>query len=149
MVCLGNICRSSMAEGILQAKLPAGFEVDSVGTISQHEGEAPDSRAIKTAKAHGVDISAQRSRPVTKEDISNSDRVYCMDLNCYEDVISMAENETERKKISLFLQAAGNSGDEIEVPDPYWGGEEEFEAVFQMLDTATDKIAADLTAKNI
>lgn len=143
MVCLGNICRSPLAEGILQAKLPDGFSVDSAGTISQHEGELPDARAIKTAAQHGTDISMQRSRPITKKDIKESDRIYCMDLNNLQDVLSVAD-EADRGKIKLFLEAAGVEGDNFEVPDPYWGDMADFEAVYKMLDNAADRIAAQL-----
>lgn len=143
MVCLGNICRSPLAEGILQSKLPEGFTVDSAGTIAQHEGELPDERAIETAKKHGTDISMQRSRPITKKDIEQADRIYCMDLNNLQDVLSMAE-EADRGKIKLILEAAGVEGDNFEVPDPYWGGMEEFDAVYQMLDKAAERIAEQL-----
>ena len=144
MVCLGNICRSPLAEGILQSKLPDGFTVDSAGTISQHQGESPDRRAIKTAENHNISISKQRSRPIKKADLQNFDKIYCMDLNNYEDVISMAEDENQRQKISLFLQAAGSSGEDIEVPDPYWGGMDAFEKVYQMLDKAAETVAQQL-----
>lgn len=144
MVCLGNICRSPLAEGILQSKLPDGFKVDSAGTISQHEGEMPDKRAVKAAAAYGTKIEMQRSRPIKPADLDEFDKIYCMDLNNYEDVISMTKNEEQRKKISLFLEAAGEHGENIEVPDPYWGDMEDFEAVYQMLDKAAAKVAADL-----
>lgn len=144
MVCLGNICRSPIAEGVLAAKLDGNFEVDSAGTISLHEGEHPDKRAIKVAQNHGVDISKQRSRPITSGDLQNFDKIYCMDLEVYKDVISKAEDEKQRQKISLFLEAAGEHGDNIEVPDPYWGDMNDFENVFQMIDKASEKIAAEL-----
>lgn len=144
MVCLGNICRSPLAEGILQSKLPKGFTVDSAGTISQHEGEFPDHRAMKTAENHGLSLEKQRSRPVKKTDLQNFDKIYCMDLNNYKDVISMAEDENQRKKISLFLEAAGETGENIEVPDPYWGGMDAFEKVYQMLDKAAEQVAKNL-----
>lgn len=145
MVCLGNICRSPLAEGILQSKLPDGFTVDSAGTISQHEGEMPDNRSVKTAANHGIKIDMQRSRPITVADLDSFDKIYCMDLNNYKDVISMAKNDAQRSKIALFLEAAGEHGEDIEVPDPYWGGMEDFENVYQMIDRAAEKIAAQLT----
>lgn len=147
MVCLGNICRSPLAEGILAAKLDDRFTVDSAGTISLHEGEHPDKRAVAAGKNHGIDISQQRSRPITAKDIESFDRIYCMDLEVYKDVVSKAQNEAHRKKISLFLEAAGEHGENIEVPDPYWGGSEEFEAVYQMIDAAAVKIASKLKAE--
>ncbi len=144
VVCLGNICRSPLGEGILKSKLPENFVVDSVGTISMHEGNKPDERSIEIAKNHGIDISKQRSRPITKADLENFDHIYCMDLSVYEDVISMAKNEEQRKKISLFLEAAGNNGENDEVPDPYWGTLADFENVYQMIDEASSKIAQKL-----
>ena len=147
MVCLGNICRSPLAEGIMKTKLSGDFFVDSVGTISQHEGEHPDKRAIKTAANHGIDISKQRSRPITEEDLENFDKIYCMDLDVYEDVISKAKNEEQRQKISLFLQVLGDH-ENAEVPDPYWGDMDEFEKVFQLLDKGCSLIAKQLTVKN-
>lgn len=141
IVCLGNICRSPLAEGIMKSKLPENFTVDSAGTISMHEGKQPDKRAIATAKNHGIDISNQKSRPTTKNDLDYFDKILCMDLNVYEDVVSMAKNEEQRKKISLFLEEAGNSGENMEVPDPYWGDMDEFESVYQLIDTASEKIA--------
>lgn len=143
MVCLGNICRSPLAEGIMKTKLSHDFFVDSVGTISQHEGEHPDKRAIKTAANHGIDISKQVSRPITNEDLNNFDKIYCMDIDVYEDVISKAKNEEQRQKISLFLEALGDHKN-AEVPDPYWGDMKDFEDVFQLLDKGCDKIAEQL-----
>ncbi|MEY8759226.1 low molecular weight protein-tyrosine-phosphatase [Chryseobacterium tongliaoense] len=139
MVCLGNICRSPLAEGIMKTKVPGNFFVDSVGTISMHEGEHPDKRAIKTAANHGIDISRQKSRPITKEDLDLFDKIYCMDIDVYEDVISKAKNEEQRQKISLFLEALGDHKN-AEVPDPYWGDMNDFENVFQLLDKGCDAI---------
>ncbi|WP_297982392.1 low molecular weight protein-tyrosine-phosphatase [uncultured Chryseobacterium sp.] len=144
MVCLGNICRSPLAEGIMKTKLPENFEVDSAGTISMHEGEHPDKRAIKTAAKHGVDISKQKSRPITAKDLENFHKIYCMDLSVFEDVISKAKNEQQRQKIKLFLEEAGNTVENIEVPDPYWGDMAEFESVYQLIDEASEKIAQKL-----
>ncbi|RZJ48358.1 MAG: low molecular weight phosphotyrosine protein phosphatase, partial [Chryseobacterium sp.] len=76
MVCLGNICRSPLAEGILRSKLPDSFLIDSVGTISMHEGETPDKRAVKTAANHGIDISKQKSRPLHVSDFDTFDKIY-------------------------------------------------------------------------
>lgn len=147
MVCLGNICRSPLAEGIMKTKLPEYFVVDSVGTISLHEGEHPDKRAIKTAANHGIDISKQVSRPITKADFESFDHIYCMDIDVYEDVISKANNEEQRNKISLFLEASGDHKN-AEVPDPYWGDMKDFEDVFQLLDKGCDKIAEQLMNSN-
>ncbi len=139
MVCLGNICRSPLAEGIMKTKLPEGFEVDSAGTISMHEGEHPDKRAIKTAANHDIDISRQRSRPIIRKDFETFDKIYCMDIDVLEDVISKTNNEEERQKVSLFLEALGDHKN-AEVPDPYWGDMRNFEEVFQLLDKGCNAI---------
>ena len=143
MVCLGNICRSPLAEGILQSKLNDNFSVDSAGTIAMHEGEHPDKRSIKAAQNHGIDISQQRSRPIKQSDLENFNFIYCMDLKNLEDVTSMAESESQRQKISLVLDIL-EDGNLVEVPDPYWGDQSDFEAVYELLDTACTKIATKL-----
>ena len=135
-VCLGNICRSPLAEGILKSKLPEHFTVDSAGTISMHEGKHPDKRSISTAK--------QRSRPILQKDFEEFDVIYCMDLSVFETVISMAKNEDQRRKIVLYLEEAGFTGDQADVPDPYWGNLSDFENVYQLLDEAADSIVAKL-----
>lgn len=145
MVCMGNICRSPLAEGIMKSKLPETFLIDSAGTIAMHEGQHPDKRAIKTAENHGIDISRQRARQIKKVDLKSFDKIFCMDLQNLEEVISLAENEEERKKISLLLEAAGSINLEMEVPDPYWDGMEEFEKVYQILDKTCSKIARKLS----
>lgn len=139
MVCLGNICRSPLAEGIMKAKAPENFIIDSAGTISMHEGKNPDKRAIKTAANHDIDISKQRSRPITKADFDNFDKIYCMDIDVLADVVSKTKNEEQRQKVSLFLEALGDH-ENAEVPDPYWGEMKEFEDVFQLLDRGCDAI---------
>lgn len=139
MVCLGNICRSPLAEGIMKTKVPENFMVDSAGTISMHEGEHPDKRAIKTAAHHNIDISRQRSRPITRSDYETFDKIYCMDASVYKDVMAKALNEEERQKVSLFLDVLENCKN-AEVPDPYWGDMKDFENVFQLLDKGCDAI---------
>jgi protein-tyrosine phosphatase len=102
MVCLGNICRSPLAEGIMKTKLPENFVVDSAGTISMHEGEHPDKRAIKTAANHNIDISKQRSRPITTKDFENFDKIYCMDVDVLADVVSKTKMKNKGKKYPYF-----------------------------------------------
>ena len=138
MVCLGNICRSPLAEGILQSKLPKNFIVDSAGTIDMHEGKNPDQRSVNTAKNYKIDISKQCSRPFRESDFEYYDFIYCMDKNNLKDVLSLAKNELERKKVSLILE------NNQEVPDPYWGEMKDFDDVYRMLDQACEKFAADL-----
>lgn len=147
MVCLGNICRSPLAEGIMKTKLPEDFFVDSAGTISMHEDEHPDKRAVKTADNHGIDISKQKSRPMVSSDFKTFDKIYCMDHRVYEDVISKTKNDEQRQKISLFLEDTGNLKNS-EVPDPYWGDMNDFENVFQLLDKGCDAILNQLKTNN-
>lgn len=144
MVCLGNICRSPLAEGIMKAKLPDHYVVDSAGTISMHEGEHPDKRAIKTAANHYIDISRQRSRPITRKDFETFDKIYCMDIDVLGDVVSKTKNEEERQKVSLFLEVLGDHKN-AEVPDPYWGDMNDFENVFQLLDKGCEAIKKQLS----
>ena len=144
VVCLGNICRSPLAEGILKSKLPENFTVDSAGTISLHEGEHPDKRAIETAENHGIKIGKQRSRMITKKDLEDFDKIYCMDISVYEDVISIAKNEEQREKISLFLEEAEIPENNYEVFDPYWSGLDGFEKVYALLEEASEKIKSKL-----
>ncbi|WP_313000737.1 low molecular weight protein-tyrosine-phosphatase [Chryseobacterium gleum] len=139
MVCLGNICRSPLAEGIMKTKVPDNFVVDSAGTISLHEGEHPDKRAVKTAANYNIDISKQKSRPITRRDFETFDKIYCMDIDVFEDVVSKTKNEEERKKVALFLEVLGDH-ENAEVPDPYWGDIKDFENVFQLLDKGCDAI---------
>ncbi|HFK5565594.1 TPA: low molecular weight protein-tyrosine-phosphatase [Elizabethkingia anophelis] len=143
MVCLGNICRSPLAEGILKSKLPDNYIVDSAGTITMHEGEHPDKRSVKVAALHNIDISKQRSRPIQPKDLEYFDRIYCMDRNNLKDVSAMAKNEGQRQKISLILDVLHDNNN-TEVPDPYWGNQQDFEDVFQLLNKACDIIKSQL-----
>lgn len=137
MVCLGNICRSPLAEGILKSKLPHTFTVDSAGTIDNHAGKSPDERSIAAAKRNGLDISAQSSRLFTAEDFAKYDRIYCMDQANLEDVLALAKSEEDRTKVSLILADA-------EVPDPYWGVDQDFDDVYKTLDEVCGRIAEEL-----
>ncbi|OWK99092.1 protein-tyrosine-phosphatase [Kaistella haifensis DSM 19056] len=147
-VCLGNICRSPLAEGILKSKLPESFIIDSAGTIALHEGEHPDKRAISTAAKYGLDISKQRSRPILPKDFVEFDVIYCMDLSVFETVISMAKTEAQKSKISLFLKEAEIPVNNFEVFDPYWSEMDGFEEVYQLLSDASEKIKTKLLTSN-
>ncbi|MFC6267871.1 low molecular weight protein-tyrosine-phosphatase [Frigoriflavimonas asaccharolytica] len=138
MVCLGNICRSPLAEGILKSKLNSKFSIDSAGTLDFHQGNKPDKRSISVALRHDVDISQQKSRPIQSDDFEIFDKIYCMDKNNVEDVLKLAKTAEQKAKISLILE------NDQEVPDPYYGNEEDFENVYQMLDIACDRIAIEL-----
>lgn len=141
MVCLGNICRSPLAEGIMKAKLPADFVVDSAGTSGFHSGDAPDPRSIAVAQKYGIDISNQRSRQISVQDFEDFDKIYCMDKSNLSNVLALAENDEQRKKVSLLLAEADGESIFTEVPDPYYGGAKGFEKVFEMIDIACEEIA--------
>ncbi|TAI49086.1 low molecular weight protein-tyrosine-phosphatase [Flagellimonas allohymeniacidonis] len=140
MVCLGNICRSPLAEGILTSKInPETVWVDSAGTAGYHIGSPPDSRSIAVAQNYGLDISKQRCRKFSYSDFLEFDYIYAMDLSNYADIVSLAQNEADRLKVQLLLQQVDLGV--TEVPDPYYGGAEGFEQVFQMIDAACEVIA--------
>lgn len=139
MVCLGNICRSPLAEGILQSKVANRIVVDSAGTAGYHVGEMPDRRSIAVAKKHGIDISKQKCRQFTSDDFVNFNYIYVMDKSNYENVIQLAPTEEAKQKVKLILNELTPNQD-LEVPDPYYGGDAGFENVFQMLDKACNAI---------
>ncbi len=146
MVCLGNICRSPLAEGVLQSKVDSEkVFVDSAGTAGYHIGNQPDKRSIAVARKYGLDISQQRCRKFDVQDFTNFDRIFVMDQSNYENVIAQTKNEAEKDKVRLLLSEGDSTI--IEVPDPYYGGEDGFESVFQMIDNACEAIAAELDTK--
>ncbi|HRZ43068.1 MAG TPA: low molecular weight protein-tyrosine-phosphatase, partial [Bacteroidales bacterium] len=136
MVCLGNICRSPMAEGILKKRIAAsGIQalVDSAGTSAWHQGEAPDERAIEICLKYGTDIRKQRSRPFTRDDFSRFDMILAMDRENRRNVLALARTPEERSKVSLIMELV-HPGREVEVPDPWYGNGDGFERVYRMLD---------------
>ena len=148
MVCLGNICRSPLAEGILASKLPNDkFLVDSAGTGSWHIGRAPDERSIATAKKNGLNIANQKGRQFSKVDFDTFDYIFVMDNNNYNDVIHLAQNDAHKAKIQLILNVIFPD-ENVDVPDPYYGVANGFNQVYQMLDEACDIIAKNLTDKH-
>jgi len=148
MVCLGNICRSPLAEGILASKLPTEkFLVDSAGTGSWHVGHAPDKRSISTAQKNGLNIANQRGRQFKRADFETFDYIFVMDNSNYNDVIHLAQNETQKNKVELILNALFPD-ENVDVPDPYYGVANGFNQVYQMLDEACTIIAEKLIAKH-
>lgn len=144
MVCLGNICRSPIAEGVLESKLPTeNFKVDSAGTGNYHTGKQPDQRSIAVARLNGVDISNQRARQFSEDDFDKYDYIYVMDHTNYRDVIRLAPDEAAKKKVSFFLDELF-PGENVDVPDPYFGLENGFTTVYQMIDEACEIIAQKL-----
>lgn len=135
MVCLGNICRSPLAHGILEAmaaKKGLGWEVDSAGTGDWHIGSPPDHRSVAVAERNGIDISGQCCRQFSVADFDEYDLIYVMDHKNKDDVLRLARNEKDRKKVRLFL----NNGS---VPDPYWN-DEQFEPVYRLIESRCREI---------
>lgn len=142
MVCLGNICRSPLANGLLRDKILLNnlqVEVDSCGTSSHHVGEQPDERMMETALQYGYDLSDLRSRQFTVDDFDRFDTIYVMDSSNYNNVIRLARSEEDKEKVKLFLNEL-YSGKNMAVPDPYYGGEQGFEDVYELVDKTTDII---------
>lgn len=141
MVCLGNICRSPLAEGILADKINThglDWEVDSAGTSGWHVGEAPDHRSIAVANQNGIDILAQKSRQIQVADLAEFDLIYAMDGSNFNDIRKMANGPEQLEKIQLIMNMV-DPGRNQGVPDPYYGSDG-FGQVFEMLDRACDKI---------
>jgi len=144
MVCLGNICRSPLAEGILSSKgKHLNIEVDSAGTAGYHVGKQPDIRSIEIANKYAIDLNQQRARQFSRADFDEFDIIYAMDTNNYAHLISLASSETERNKIRMILNEI-NPNAYQSVPDPYYGGDNGFQDVYNMLDKACDKIIQDI-----
>jgi protein-tyrosine phosphatase len=140
MVCLGNICRSPLAEGILSLKgKHLNLEVDSAGTAAYHIGKQPDIRSIEIANKYTIDLNQQRARQFSRADFDKFDIIYAMDTNNYAHLISLASTETERDKIRMILNEINPKAYQS-VPDPYYGGENGFQDIYNMLDKACDKI---------
>ncbi len=149
MVCLGNICRSPLAEGILASKLPKQkFTVDSAGTGSWHIGHAPDPRSIKTAKKNKIDISKQKGRQFSPDDFENFDYIYAMDKSNYDDLIDLATTQEEKNKVQIILNEL-YPNENVDVPDPYYGMPNGFDMVYNMLNEACDTIAKKLKEKHL
>jgi protein-tyrosine phosphatase len=148
MVCLGNICRSPLAEGILASKLPKKkFTVDSAGTGSWHIGRHPDSRSVAIAKKNQLDISKQTGRQFTINDFDTFDYIYVMDISNYQDVMQLADGPEQKSKVKLILNELFPE-ENVDVPDPYYGVEHGFESVYRMLDEACEIIANKLIEKH-
>ena len=140
MVCLGNICRSPLAEGILKhkaQKLGLNWQVDSAGTGDWHIGELPDHRSIAIAKKYSIDLTDQRARLFKRPDLDVFDLDLVMDKSNYQDILQFAKTDAQRQKVQLIMNFARPNSNEI-VPDPYL--DNRFELVFQLLDEACDAV---------
>jgi protein-tyrosine phosphatase len=143
MVCLGNICRSPLAEGIMLKLIKENninMRVDSAGTSDYHVDEAPDKRTIANAAKHDVDLKPLRARQFKASDFEKFDKIYVMDKSNMANVLALATNDAHKAKVDLLLNAS-NQGMNLEVPDPYFGGEQGFEDVFQMVYKACQHVA--------
>lgn len=148
MVCLGNICRSPLAEGIMKNKLMAygiPFEIDSAGTGAWHIGQSPDKRSVQVARQYGIDISGQRARQFKVEDFEAFDFIFAMDQNNRRDILSLTANGIA-ENVHLFLEFAGMGCNDV--PDPWFGNETDFEAVYKLLDDACTAAALKLISNN-
>ncbi len=148
MVCLGNICRSPLAEGILAHKvrqLGLDWQVDSAGTGYWHTGQQPDKRSIRVAQKHGIDITYQRARQIKAQDFDHFDHIYAMDKSNLRDILLLARTDAHRKKVRLIMLETQHP--KTEVPDPYYD-DDGFDEVFEMLDLATDAILSHLAVKD-
>lgn len=147
MVCLGNICRSPLAEGILKSKVDAEkIWVDSAGTGGWHVGNPPDPRSIAVARKHGLDIAGQRCRQFTTHDFDRFDRIYVMDRSNYATVMRLTRSESDASKVKLLLSEGGDLV--REVPDPYYDTDNGFEQVYHLIDRACDAIADQLAIRS-
>jgi protein-tyrosine phosphatase len=142
MVCLGNICRSPLAEGILQDKVfKAGLNwvVESAGTNGYHTGEAPHHLSIKVASQNGIDISKQRSRKFVAEDFDRYDKIYAMAEDVMDDIKKIAKNKFDIKKADLLLNELFPQQN-LEVPDPWYGPEKGYHEVYELIDKACEQV---------
>ncbi len=140
MVCLGNICRSPLAEGLLKSKVdPELVLVDSAGTGGYHIGNSPDPRSIAVAMKNNIDITSQRCRLFSKSDFARFDLIYAMDQSNYSDIVSLADDIQQIQKVRLLLEEIDIGT--REVPDPYYGGARGFENVFDMIEEACEAVA--------
>jgi protein-tyrosine phosphatase len=144
MVCLGNICRSPLAHGVLESKLPSNtFIIDSAGTGNYHIGQQPDHRSIAVAKKYDIDISKQRCRQFSISDFDNFDIIYVMDNSNFQNVVKLARTPEDIAKVKLFLEENENSKI-TEVPDPYYGDMNDFEDVFELINVTSEIVAKKL-----
>ena len=147
MACLGNICRSPMAEGIMRQKIEKyglNAEVDSCGTANYHVGDSPDKRGIQTLKNYDIDISQHQGRQFQVSDFDSYDFIFAMDASNFSNLIALARNQKDVEKIKLLLDEI-YPGEQKIVPDPYYGGIEDFEDTYILLENACEHLAKRLS----
>lgn len=151
MVCLGNICRSPIADGLLRKKVieqGVDIEVDSAGTIALHQGEAPDHRMIETARKNGTDISGLRARQFNVSDFDTFDYIFAMDFSNKKNILDLARSKADQNKVYMLLGELTNQ-EEASVPDPYYGTQKDFDHVYNLVDEATDILIKKLTSRQL
>ena len=142
MVCLGNICRSPIADGLLRRKVKENnlnILVDSAGTAAYHIGKAPDSRMCSTAEEFGTNIKNLVARKFTINDFDDFDIIYAMDESNRQNILSLARNKIDREKVRLILNEL-DSNSNLSLPDPYYGSLEDFKAVYELVEKVTSVI---------
>ncbi|WP_343329524.1 low molecular weight protein-tyrosine-phosphatase [Polaribacter staleyi] len=145
MVCLGNICRSPLAQGILESKVNSKkVMVDSAGTAAYHVGNLADKRSIEVAKKYGIDITNQRARKFVVKDFDEFDIIFAMDDSNYQNILSLARNKEDEQRVRMILNEI-QPNKNLSVPDPYYGGNQGFENVYKMLDEACNVIVSNLS----
>jgi protein-tyrosine phosphatase len=148
MVCLGNICRSPLAEGLLASKLPQDkFIVDSAGTGNYHIGKQPDQRSILVAQKNGIDITKQQGRQFTSKDFDEFDYIYVMESANFDNLIDLEKTYAHKAKVDMILNHLF-PGENVDVPDPYYGLQNGFDMVYEMLDETCDILAKKLMEKH-
>ena len=149
MVCLGNICRSPMAEGIVReefSKQGIDVQIDSAGTAAYHVGEGADARAQAELRKHGIDISDERAQKFIPSFFDEYDMIYAMDEYNYADILSQARTKEDTQKVDMLMNLV-ELGKNISVPDPYYGGSEGFTKVYKMIKLAAEELV-DSTIKH-
>ena len=152
-VCMGNICRSPIAQGVFEDLVRReGLEEqiisDSAGTLSYHMGSPPDRRARRAASARGVDLESQRSRQISPGDMSEFDYVVVMDRGNYEEVLPLARRGEPRARFGMFLDYAPELPDD-EIPDPYFGNGDGFERAMDLAEAASKGLLADIRRRHL
>jgi protein-tyrosine phosphatase len=147
MVCLGNICRSPLAQGVLQHKLDSfnlkNIYVDSAGTGSWHAGNPPDIRSIEIAEKYGIDISQQRARQFSSNDFNTFNKIIVMDTKNYKDLLNLSSSQIDSDKIKLLLSYTYKN-ERASVPDPYYGGDDGFEYMYKLINSACNEIIKEI-----
>lgn len=149
-VCLGNICRSPLAEGIMADKARKqhlNVEVDSCGFETFHRGDPADPRSVAVAAAHGIDLSNHVARMFTVRDFDHYDLIYVMDRSNYQDVMGVARDSQDEAKVDYILNLV-TPGENRPVPDPWYGRKDGFENVYHLLDEACEILAQQIAGEN-